>query len=518
MAFLDIPPTGPFRSGVSASRDLTTAGAVCLTLPKAIIPYILGALEELKFPDVWIGDADEIKRAISQFDTFLAELGAAAALPATSELPAAEYMLVGPCSGPDCPDCEPCPDCPDCAPCAKGGFGDSEREETVAVQRLYWDGDVLMQDFGNCCDKPVPRLDANGLCIVGEGSFGPDTGGVGDIVDEGDEVIDLGEAGYVDPEGDVGLTCRKAWALGSAWHDLAEAFQDAVAQVWIGSVGTLKGAVPELGLSTVQCFNALAMPINEGVVASLTTPLWLSTVWGSNLEQKLICKLAQTLEPDTLAMTEAEWGKFWSAISSLIDDPYSALQLHGLFLVVKKSQWRNVIAERAMDPLANCDCPELLPNPEGKIYWGGIVNHSDAYEVLSVTYGAGRQTMTVVYQKLNDSQFQAFDHEVLLYTLTPVTFFTLSQSGNGRSSVDWQTAQTCFLSEGQHLEPIPHNGKWGGILEGWTQDGDSWGYGFSEPFVPVSADWTDAAQFRPVPHNGATGTQYTITYSISDVS
>lgn len=55
---------------------VNVSGECCITLPTSLIPFIVGAIEEYKLPDMWTGDDSDIIYAIKVFETLSAELSA----------------------------------------------------------------------------------------------------------------------------------------------------------------------------------------------------------------------------------------------------------------------------------------------------------------------------------------------------------------------------------------------------------------------------------------------------------
>lgn len=55
---------------------VNVSGECCITLPASLIPFIVGAIEEYKLPDMWTGEDNDIIYAIKVFETLSAELSA----------------------------------------------------------------------------------------------------------------------------------------------------------------------------------------------------------------------------------------------------------------------------------------------------------------------------------------------------------------------------------------------------------------------------------------------------------
>jgi len=67
--------TSPVVAWLNAAL-VSVSGECCITLPTSLIPFIVGALEEYRMPDMWYGDDIDKIFAMKVFSTLVAELGA----------------------------------------------------------------------------------------------------------------------------------------------------------------------------------------------------------------------------------------------------------------------------------------------------------------------------------------------------------------------------------------------------------------------------------------------------------
>jgi hypothetical protein len=121
------------------ARDLAAGGNVCIPIPRRIIPYLIGALNPLCFPDMWTGDDSDIKRSVFQMTDFVSS-------------------LVGGETCPDCPEPEACPTFTRQDALALGLGGAIIEEEAdmgqVVTDVQLVDGKIRVY-FGPCCYKDL---------------------------------------------------------------------------------------------------------------------------------------------------------------------------------------------------------------------------------------------------------------------------------------------------------------------------------------------------------------------------
>jgi hypothetical protein len=162
---------------------------VCISIPVNLIPHLLGALEPLRWPDVWSGEDQQVNRVTGEIETLLGRLIARSR-----------------CDVPDCPDC---PDCPDVEPPAvlpSSVLGTaSDLEESEDMGQVVTDVQIINGQlrvfFGPCCYR--------------------DLGSIQDIIDSGTESdIDPPWEDVVDDP--VYSACAKATAIVEAIYDLVE--------------------------------------------------------------------------------------------------------------------------------------------------------------------------------------------------------------------------------------------------------------------------------------------------------
>lgn len=163
---------------------------VCISIPVALIPHLLGVIEPLKWPDVWSGDPQLVNEVTGTVENLLARLVSRTR-----------------CDIPDCPDC---PDCPEYPP-QTGSYAPvagnpSELEETdvgqVVTDVQIIDGTIRVF-FGPCCYK--------------------DLGSIQDILESGTEadIEPPWDEGF-DGEPPVYSACSKAYSIVKAVYRLVE--------------------------------------------------------------------------------------------------------------------------------------------------------------------------------------------------------------------------------------------------------------------------------------------------------
>ena len=125
----------PFGSR-TAAVDLNGGGAICVPIPVRLIPYLIGAINPLRWPDLWTGEPAQINQTTSQVENFLSSLITHEACPGL----------------PECPECPPGTECPTCGP---GGGGSNLWEcdlmPCLDISNLLKIVDGVLYVLDSCC-------------------------------------------------------------------------------------------------------------------------------------------------------------------------------------------------------------------------------------------------------------------------------------------------------------------------------------------------------------------------------
>jgi len=178
---------------------------VCVSIPVALIPYMLGALEPLRWPDVWTGNPVTINGATGEVENLF-------------------YRLVTRtrCDVPDCPDCGDTDAPPD-----SGGLGCAVVLEDTDMGQVVTDVTIanghIFVWFGPCCSRDLGSIGA-----LVEASTPAD-------VNEPWEPTDPGQVGY--------SACSKAWGIVEAVYLIIQAAFDATSEFPWQQIGHIEDTV-----------------------------------------------------------------------------------------------------------------------------------------------------------------------------------------------------------------------------------------------------------------------------------
>jgi len=173
-------------------------GLVCVSIPVSLIPHLLGALEPLRWPDVWGGEGEQVNRVTGEIENLFARLVTRAR-----------------CDIVECPDC---PDCPDDFGEASGfgslasgvnGVGEECDMGQVVTDVTVENGHIKVW-FGPCCSKDLGSI---GSLVAAS---------TPDDVSEPWEPTNPGQVGY--------SACSKAWGIVEAVYLIIQAAFDATSE------------------------------------------------------------------------------------------------------------------------------------------------------------------------------------------------------------------------------------------------------------------------------------------------
>jgi len=312
---------------------------VCVSIPVYLIPHILGALEPLRWPDLWEGEPSAINQVTGVVEELFRSL-----------------ISREQCNVPDCPGCPDCPDCPDTRAPTSG---------------------VASNDYGLGEEWEMPCLDLTNLIKIEGGvlyvrdsccewhAVGQLTGLVGEL---GADV-----PGALLPEGSVYSACGKATHVVDMIYRVVAGFFDAANELPTQWVGTVEGYVPGYNLSNTHIAN--------GVIEALKLNLILAepAVTAVQVRYRVLCELSQRLNA-TAALSDDEWGVLKNAW-------FSQLGILDLIFVTAiaalgRGNLTNIAKLGVVDVDAICPCEAFIdpaetgPDANG---WYLSINYADTF-------------------------------------------------------------------------------------------------------------------------------------------
>lgn len=279
-------PFDAFLVNVPA-RDLYAAGTVCLPIPKRIIPFVLGAMESLRYPLAWDGTEQDVRLVTSQVEDFISRL-----------------VLYDNCDPPEQPQDEP--DEPE------------PRDWGITIQLSDCGGDDVSNSV---CVGPGPGLrwnSAGQLEVYCYGQWVTVPGANGETIttpdDSGplvDDIISSGNFGTDKPQlPDVSTIenyqCRKAAAFAEAIYDVAAYGVGQYLQLTFayGFMNAMRQQFPVLSLSKNWLYVAYQYLGTQNVLEALTP--WPEYSWSTQLQDNLKCSIYRVVDGSTREVTYNE--------------------------------------------------------------------------------------------------------------------------------------------------------------------------------------------------------------------
>jgi len=306
------------HSGSPPAVDMAVWGETCLTVPRRLVPYIIGALRPLTWPETWSGSAVDMVTCAAQVETALSA------------------MLTGACR-----ECRECVDGQGGADCALGAGYAGGYADDCEVDMAYgyiidveWRNGVLWVRRSGCCEWES----------VGAGQ------GAGGDVDIPPELEP--EVGY--------SACGKARAIAEFLDDIGDIMSTWGATGSILAVAKVYYEYPWLSGGQHWFVNAAAqMSLITGLNLAYRVDFGLHTDW-----ETYICRLEPLLIDGPDPLTDEEW--------SAIED--ELLAVHG-FNIFARNFWAYVlrgIGQGDMSMVAQtgslntgavCECPGQVIDP-----------------------------------------------------------------------------------------------------------------------------------------------------------
>lgn len=142
--------------------DINGGGSICVPVPVRLIPYLLGAINPLRWPDVWNGDPAAINQTTAQVENFLATLITHEACP----------------GAPECPECPPGKPCPTCGPSGGGlGLMECDLMPCLDISNLLKIVDGVLYVLDSCCTWVAVGDIANVPPALGDAPLDPHSTG-----------------------------------------------------------------------------------------------------------------------------------------------------------------------------------------------------------------------------------------------------------------------------------------------------------------------------------------------------
>lgn len=317
---------------LAPARDFSAAGAVCVPVPAAMIPLILGALEPFAWEDAYAGEADAIRQASQQVQTFLVDL-CTARCSAKSDGDKASHSC--------------------------GGVVVLEGDEMgQVVTDVFLRNGKLVVQFGPCCEREY-EFDADKNFGI---SNAPEDGGF--------EIPSYGPT-------ESYTACAKAAALIDVHIAIADSlFDDAEKGSWPWEAySNLRANVPGINFGMSQLIAAYGFSRGvdwQGLISEAEDP---------EFYQLLRCNLAQLFDDDSSGITETQYSQAIEAVRSAARSFFplpdivvaykGVVDFHvAVMSSIGAGDANNITSFVADDGTQNCDCPStsiynLTPDANG---------------------------------------------------------------------------------------------------------------------------------------------------------
>jgi len=326
-------PFGHRAEAINLSRD----GSICVPIPRRIIPFLLGAVNPLRWPDMWTGDAAEINRTTGQVENFLSDLITHA----------------------------------DCSVPLPG-----EPEPTVIdVWHTAGSCNLFQEEF------TMPCLDITGLLKIENGIlYGKDSCcdwvAIGAL--EGIEApVDPGVIDDLLPSGQEYSACGRAYAIWKTINETVSAVWDYHTSWPWDIIGDIKSHSP-VNLTTSGVWQAIAQAVIVDVVFDS------GDVEDQSKLQNVLCQMSVTMEATNEKLSDAEWDAIKSAYASfgsVTDLPIRNLYSIVLAYAIGRDRLSTVGQSGALNADQDCDCVGLISpyetNPDANGWYLSAPIHTD---------------------------------------------------------------------------------------------------------------------------------------------
>jgi hypothetical protein len=330
--------------------DLLARGTVCLPVPRALIPYLIGALEGLRYPDYWSGDPAAVNRSTGQVENFLADL------------------ILKPTCGPDCPDCPPVDGGGE--PFAAGGgaacYFMEEDMPCIDISSKLKMEDGQLYALNDCC-----QWVAIGALYNQVPGFTPSS-------------IDA-----LLPQGQSASACGRAWGVWSAITRTVDAVWDHKFDIPWQIIKNIEAQVPDVKIDHSCLIDALGIAIILDSVFSI-----------NDLEdpQKLalfLARLEAQFDATTGPLSDSEYNAIGSAISGSFSLGIEGLYQKVAYCVLGRNELSAIAQLSAINDSFDCGDPglELFDVTQGwddvdwSYWWDFTIADKPAW--MSYASGAG---------------------------------------------------------------------------------------------------------------------------------
>jgi hypothetical protein len=311
----------------SSAVDIYGAGSVCLSVPRRIIPFLLGGLDLLRYPDAWSGSAEEVNRTTGQIENFIIDL-----------------ILKESCE-------TPCPDCPtaqECAPCAGGGSACFTMEDYMPcldISNMLKIVDGVLYAKNDCCEW---------VAVGGLTNLAPS--------------IDPTVIDPLLPTGQNYSACGRAYAVWKTINDVADCIDDHYLDDPTSSVQNIRNCSP-VNVSTAGVLLAMAQRL---VVAVLPFDAHIDD---ASRRQRVLARLSAEFEASAGPLTDAEWSAVVKAYSSqwnLLSAGVFIFYQNVFQYVIGRDRLSEVAQIGALSPNQSCEDVEQIDLADVTQDWSGV--------------------------------------------------------------------------------------------------------------------------------------------------
>jgi hypothetical protein len=332
----------------SAAVDIYGGGSICLPIPKRIIPYLLGGLDLLRYPDAWNGTPADINRTTGQVENFIIDL-----------------IQKQECTTP-CPDCPPANG--DGGPSAAGGgsacyfMEDDMPCIDISTKLKVEDGQLYA--LNDCCQwvaigalyNQVPGFTPSGI----------------------DALI---------PQGQSASACGRAWGVWSAITRTVDAVWDHKFDIPWQIIRNIEAQVPDVKIDRNCLIDALGIAIILDSVFSI-----------NDLEdpQKLalfLARLEAQFDATTGPLSDSEYDAIGSAISGSFSLGIEGLYQKVAYCVIGRNELSAIAQLSAINDSFDCGDPgmELFDVTQGwdDVDWSYWWDFTQADKPAWMAYASG---------------------------------------------------------------------------------------------------------------------------------
>jgi hypothetical protein len=392
-----------------------TSGDVCIPIPKYIIPYLLGYLDHLRYPDVWSGSDLEKSTMSAVISTLMAELivyqECGANQPqndGTDEPP----MLAGGCSD-DCEDCE-------MSGCS------------IPYGSIRWNQGVLQ--YLSC-----------GTWYDVEGEADPDAWPPPG--DDDDTIIDPPPGAY-EPN-----ACDKALAWTNVLFDVVDAAADnatAANGPWAFE-NDVRSRWPTITFGRLDLYNVYA--------AALTVALegYLSETEDPDVQQDIICRVKEVMSLGQQGMTEDEFDAAQDAVDAVVSTAFGLVQYPTTFTPMR-NMYRYAasaigagdsrkITEMIPAQVGACECSDYEEPYVGSVRFAGNLISAQFPSRFTEIYASNNGKRLHVKWSAPSGQFASDDQfKTGLIMDAPINSVKIAcrpLTANGVPTAEWRVEPQC---------------------------------------------------------------------------